>query len=154
MGRAQNGQRTEFTLQFYAPTSWGADEEGLNPQVWTIYDSVDVALECLVGSGSSSRWTKVKRESQLFQALQHGPRLLLNRPHLKLDDFVEQSNMFRCFLNRKLCPDAEYWWTIWYGLDYRLTYEHPTKGKITICPLTMRKQLLQERAAWRASHGA
>ena len=94
------------------------------------------------------------RGSQLFQALQEGPRLLLNRPHLKLDDFVEQSNMFRCFLHRKLCPDAEYWWTIWYGLDYRLTYEHPTKGKITICPLTMRRQLLQERAAWRASHGA
>ena len=37
------------------------------------------------------------------------------------------------------------------GLDYRLTYEHPTKGKITICPITMRKQLLQERAAWRGA---
>ena len=89
--------------------------------------------------------------SQLFQALQHGPRLLLNRPHLKLDDFIG-SILFRCFLNRKLASkDDEYWWTIWYGLDYRLTYEHPTKGKITICPLTMRKQLLQERAVWRAS---
>ena len=95
------------------------------------------------------------RGSQLFQALQEGPRLLLNRPHLKLEDFVD-SWLFRKFLNRKLCPagDEEHWWTIWYGLDYRLTYEHPTKGKITICPLTMRRQLLQERAAWRASHGA
>ena len=150
MDRAQNGQRTPFTLQYYAATSLGADEEGLHPQVWTIDDSVDVALECLEGG---SGWTPRMLGSQLFQALQQGPRLLLNRPHLKLEDFVG-SWLFRCFLNRKLCPDDDYWWTIWYGLDYRLTYEHPTKGKITICPLTMRKQLLQERAAWRASHGA
>ncbi len=148
MGRAQNGQRTEFTLQFYAATSWGADEEGLDPQVWTINDAPAVALECLKWG---EKWTPLMLGSQLFQALQHGPRLLLNRPHLKLDDFVEQSNMFRCFLNRKLASKDDFWWTIWYGLDYRLTYEHPTKGKITICPLTMRKQLLQERAAWRAS---
>ena len=151
MGRAQNGQLTQFTIQYFAPTSLGADAEGLHPQVWTINDAPAVALECLANSGT---WTPCMRGSQLFQALQEGPRLLLNRPHLKLDDFVEQSNMFRCFLHRKLCPDAEYWWTIWYGLDYRLTYEHPMKGKITICPLTMRRQLLQERAAWRASHGA
>lgn len=153
MDRAQNGQRTPFTLQYYAATSLGADEEGLHPQVWTINDAPAVALECLTASGSGS-WTPLMLGSQLFQALQHGPRLLLNRPHLKLDDFIG-SILFRCFLNRKLATNEEgYWWTIWYGLDYRLTYEHPTKGKITICPLTMRKQLLQERAAWRASHGA
>ena len=150
MDRAQNGQRTPFTLQYYAATSLGADEEGLHPQVWTINDAPAVALECLTASGSGS-WTPLMLGSQLFQALQHGPRLLLNRPHLKLDDFIG-SILFRCFLNRKLATNEEgYWWTIWYGLDYRLTYEHPTKGKITICPLTMRKQLLQERAVWRAS---
>ena len=150
MGRAQNGQRTPFTLQYYAATSLGADAEGLHPQVWTINDPPAVALECLT---ASRIWTPRMLGSQLFQALQQGPRLLLNRSHLKLEDFVD-SRLFTSFLNRKLASKDDFWWTIWYGLDYRLTYEHPTKGKITICPLTMRKQLLQERAAWRASHGA
>ena len=113
MGRAQNGQRTPFTLQYYAATSLGADAEGLHPQVWTINDPPAVALECLT---ASRIWTPRMLGSQLFQALQQGPRLLLNRSHLKLEDFVD-SRLFTSFLNRKLASkDDGYWWTIWYGL--------------------------------------
>ena len=43
--------------------------------------------------------------------------------------------------------DDGYWWTIWYGLNYRLTYTHPSRGKIVICPNVIRDMLRAAAAA-------
>ena len=158
--RADRGEKTPFTIQFYRATTDATTGTSLDPKIWEINDDVAVAKECMKAGGA---WTEVLLKSQLFEALQHGPRLLMNRPKLKLDEFVD-SQMFRDFLSRRKNSgrgikkksrgggsdddDDEYWWTIWYGLDYRLTYYHPTRQEtITICPKVMRDQLRRTRAA-------
>ena len=158
--RADRGEKTPFTIQFYRATTDATTGTSLDPKIWEINDDVAVAKECMK---NEEAWTEVLLKSQLFEALQHGPRLLMNRPKLKLDEFVD-SQMFRDFLSRRKNSgrgikkksrgggsdddDDEYWWTIWYGLDYRLTYYHPTRGEtITICPKVMRDQLRRARAA-------
>jgi len=60
--------------------------------------------------------------------------------------------LFREFLSRpkkkKMKNDDDgYWWTIWYGLKYRLTYTHPSRGKIVICPNVIRDMLRTAAAA-------
>jgi hypothetical protein len=156
---AGRGERVPFTIQFWRATTDAETGTALDPKIWEINDDVAVAKECFSPEAIVG-WPEVFRKSQLFEALQHGPRLLMNRPKLKLDEFVD-STMFRHFLTRPKQSkkinsgsgggdddDDEYWWTIWYGLDYRLTYYHPTrKETITICPKVMRDQLRRARAA-------
>lgn len=97
---AGRGEAVPFTIQFYRATTDAETGTSLDPKIWEINDDVAVAQECMKADDA---WTEVLLKSQLFEALQHGPRLLLNRPELKLDEFVG-SALFREFLSRPKKP--------------------------------------------------
>ena len=142
---AKRGVVVPFTLQFWKPTTDAETGSALDPVIYHVDDDVAVALECMK---SDEVWPKVLRESQLFEALQHGPRLLLDDPDLKLNEFIN-SRLFREFLIHSYTngeEDDDYWWTIWYGLNYRLTYTHPSRGEIVICPNVIRDRLREAAA--------
>ena len=104
---ADRGEAVQFKIQFYRATTDAETGTSLDPKIWEINDDVAVAQECFK---NSRHWPEVLLKSQLFEALQNGPRLLMNRPNLKLNEFVN-SNMFRDFLTRtKQSKKEKQWW--------------------------------------------
>ena len=71
---AKRGEAVPFDIQFWKATTDAETGSALDPVIYHVNDGVDVALECMK---SDEVWPKVLLESQLFKALEAGPRLLL-----------------------------------------------------------------------------
>mmetsp|Transcript_17305 Transcript_17305/g.49420 ORF Transcript_17305/g.49420 Transcript_17305/m.49420 type:complete len:176 (+) Transcript_17305:1203-1730(+) len=143
LAAAARDESLPFSLQFWDPTG------GLDARIHRVTD-----IASLVDDDEYNHWgdwTDTALKSQLYGALQYGARLLTDDPSLVLADEVD-SSCFRNFVDRRNKYNLSgYDWTIWFGLDYRLTYTHPiTKRRIVICPQVVRDELRARAAAARS----